>query len=1783
MKKTCNKALSILLVFTFIIGLGCVQPQVARAASISPTISPASTLYSRGSGSTPSTTITLNSASLSGISRTNSVANAVYLNLVQDYNLGAISGGTQTVTFKDTFLNSLPGGSTTLTFYFTGGFTQSYILNVTVPMYADTYLNSTGSGYAIITPSYSGMSLTIGHPAVIDISAASSKYPVFNVTKALSGTVITGTLIAPDGSTAFSFPATSMDAGGSAVISIPDSTTLAKGTYQAAFTVTNNGNTLYDNYYFTAIDQFANYRSTTNVQNSNNANVANVNPDSWANSSYPAIQMDASGKITYIPDYKGNQIMDYSAVGYKGGGVAIPNVPVRAKVSPLADNTQDMWQTIQNEIDYVSKYPIQADGFRGAVYLEPGVFRISKPLRVSTSGVVIRGAGAGTVTPVVGDGTVGNPYDEQIASENAEPGVTKLISTWTITSSYNPPANHATTTNSPYTKGSGSTFINFNGQGVTASTSASTTITDQYVGAGQSSVHVASVTGLSVGDIVTVQKAINANWVKAMYMDKIDNASNWLPNGSLESGFAGVPFTAERAIKKIDPVTKTVTFAEPLSDNLDMRWGISKLVKTEEGGRITNVGVENIQGISHFYNTTKPALQRYGTNFLSYNDENHAEVFVAMVNVRDGWMRNFTTYHIDSAFVTDGNSRNITVQDGNVLDPVSLMDAGERRYSIYFKNSEYMFTQRVYSRFMRHAFIVDSYTSGPNVFYNSSSEYTSNASEPHFRWSSGGLYDNVIARIYLQNRWDMGTSHGWAGVNYLLYNTTGPFLATQPQITPNYVIGHLFDSNNNRLGSATDPTTGRQKPDKSTSANMASALLNGGLVPNFAAYEYNVLQKVTPAANHMPDSLYVQQLVNSRGPQASAIIADNTVPPIIDQTSTQRPKLLNLKVDGQMVSGFSPDVYNYHITLPLDYDYSKKTEITAQAEAGTTVDLAYPQDIAKGPAQITLTNASGVKNFYNVSFNVIQKSPIVLASDQQVDSSNSNYAVNVLNPANYGGANSLRWAASNSAWIRMYLGETVKTVNGVEIGFVQHATSTRAYKVRVEYSMDGQNWSFVPSGTVVSDTTASPTLWSSDANTYVNALTLNAGSAASAANTLQTFTFETPVQARFIRIAGNGNMTGASSSPWNTYWRLRPVFPQEVPPYTPPTGVAISGPTILNTNGTVQLHAQITPTTATVTDVKWTSSDSTIATVDSTGKVTAVAAGRVTITATTVDGTFVSTGVLQQASSTYDLRIIDSNNAWLSSLSVDQGTLSPAFSQSELNYTVSVLNTVSSLNLFLTKAEPYEKISVTGAVYSSATGNMNSYKVSNLIVGSNPIQFVVTAQDDTTKTYSVTVNRAPATSSNADLSSLNLSSGTLSPAFASDTTAYTSNVANGVSSITLIADVYDSNATMTVNGSPILSGQTSGAINLQLGSNILTIVVTAQNGTTKTYIVTVNRLSSNSSRSSSGGTSTPSDSKVTATDGKLTLPAGKSGEVSFGNELVLSIPANATNKELKITIEKLSDIRNLLINNEVLASSVFEILKSFPENFSNPVTLSLSFDPASLSNNQTVAVYYFDEVKKVWVEVTGGKINGNMITVEVDHFTKYAVFAVNQLVEKPIPAVNLSDIMGHWAEAKIKQAVSSGIVNGYPDGTFKPNTTVTRAEFAVMLMNTLKPQGEGATLTFTDTVKIGTWAQKAVAQASQAGIVKGYEDGSFRPDADITRAEMAVMLANALGLTIEADTVTGFADDKNVPAWSKGAVAAMKKQRLIEGKGDNEFGPISQATRAEAVTVLLNVLTTKSK
>jgi|GEM_PF-582880 len=179
------------------------------------------------------------------------------------------------------------------------------------------------------------------------------------------------------------------------------------------------------------------------------------------------------------------------------------------------------------------------------------------------------------------------------------------------------------------------------------------------------------------------------------------------------------------------------------------------------------------------------------------------------------------------------------------------------------------------------------------------------------------------------------------------------------------------------------------------------------------------------------------------------------------------------------------------------------------------------------------------------------------------------------------------------------------------------------------------------------------------------------------------------------------------------------------------------------------------------------------------------------------------------------------------------------------------------------------------------------------------------------------------------------------------------------------------------------------------------------------------------------------------------------------------------------------------------------------------------------------------------------------------------------------PVVSFTDVGGHWAENAIKQAAEKGIITGYGDQTVRPNAVVNRQEFVVMLMRALQPKLQAThAAQFTDGEEISSWAQDAIAVAMEMGIVNGYSDGSFRPQAEITRAEMVTLIVKALKLSgsTEDGDETAFADDDDIPIWAKSSITIAVQHGIVKGKGNNLFDPNATATRAEAITMLLRML-----
>ncbi|RAV19440.1 cadherin-like beta sandwich domain-containing protein [Paenibacillus contaminans] len=199
-----------------------------------------------------------------------------------------------------------------------------------------------------------------------------------------------------------------------------------------------------------------------------------------------------------------------------------------------------------------------------------------------------------------------------------------------------------------------------------------------------------------------------------------------------------------------------------------------------------------------------------------------------------------------------------------------------------------------------------------------------------------------------------------------------------------------------------------------------------------------------------------------------------------------------------------------------------------------------------------------------------------------------------------------------------------------------------------------------------------------------------------------------------------------------------------------------------------------------------------------------------------------------------------SAEATLSALTMSEGTLNVPFASGTTTYTSSVANSVASLSVTPTVADSTATVKVNG---NGATSG-SAYGPISLAVGPNPVTITVTAQDGTTrKEYTITVTREP--SSEATLGALTMSAGTLNVPFAPGTTTYTSSVANSVASLSVTPTVADSTTMVKVNGNSATSGSAYGPIPLTVGSNPITITVTAQDGTTtKEYTITVTRAPS---------------------------------------------------------------------------------------------------------------------------------------------------------------------------------------------------------------------------------------------------------------------------------------------------------------------------------------------------
>ena len=168
-----------------------------------------------------------------------------------------------------------------------------------------------------------------------------------------------------------------------------------------------------------------------------------------------------------------------------------------------------------------------------------------------------------------------------------------------------------------------------------------------------------------------------------------------------------------------------------------------------------------------------------------------------------------------------------------------------------------------------------------------------------------------------------------------------------------------------------------------------------------------------------------------------------------------------------------------------------------------------------------------------------------------------------------------------------------------------------------------------------------------------------------------------------------------------------------------------------------------------------------------------------------------------------------------------------------------------------------------------------------------------------------------------------------------------------------------------------------------------------------------------------------------------------------------------------------------------------------------------------------------------------------------------------------------SDTSGHWAGEAIERWTDLGVLTGF-GGKLRPNDTITRAEMAAILYRVMKYQNSG-TVVFTD-VSPSSWYHESVVSLAAAGVIQGVGGGRFEPNRGITREEATVMIARAFHVDGTAGGASQFSDADEISGWAAEAVGAMGDAGYITGYRDDGFYPKNAITRAEAITILDNVV-----
>ncbi|GBG10183.1 hypothetical protein PAT3040_04901 [Paenibacillus agaridevorans] len=405
----------------------------------------------------------------------------------------------------------------------------------------------------------------------------------------------------------------------------------------------------------------------------------------------------------------------------------------------------------------------------------------------------------------------------------------------------------------------------------------------------------------------------------------------------------------------------------------------------------------------------------------------------------------------------------------------------------------------------------------------------------------------------------------------------------------------------------------------------------------------------------------------------------------------------------------------------------------------------------------------------------------------------------------------------------------------------------------------------------------------------------------------------------------------------------------------------------------------------------------------------------------------------------------------------------------------------------------------------------------------------------------------------AVMDGIELSQGTLSAEFYPFVTDYTATVANTVEEIAITAEAESNEGLqLAINGEAATVGEPVTA-SLETGANRIEVEASKAGHESTTYVITVRREAPPSSNPGTGGGSPVLSSNVNL--------RGLTVQTSSGAAVSLS-PAFAADK-LSYTAST--------------ASAAVQIAAQ-PEHAGAKV--SISGKDGAKSDALKVGSNSFD----ITVKAENGVTKSYGLLIERTKSKQQEEVKPGNGAPQPggTSPVSFTDTKGHWAEQAIAEAVKRNIVQGYEDGSFRPDAVITRAQFAVLLARGLGLSGGGAAAASFRDVSASDWFADLLSAVLEAGLIQGLGDGRFAPGGSLTREQLATLLVRAYqygqgksGVTIASADIA--ADEANISQWALADVREALRLGLMVGRGDGRFVPNGTVTRAETVQALLRL------